>query len=901
MPSKTDFDVEIEGERFIELNLKIHTLISSVFGSPENCPAQIQLKYFDTLEEIVRLVPIPVYYWRDQVGRSLHQCNILADKLVDLLGKLRLEGNEHHDWGTKYGLQRKKDVAEIFVEMNAEIDAIMLDLGKIEPVTLLPRADYAMKNPMFTIASAKIIRNPFAADPAAHRDAIKTTKGETVQETWDWVLQTPEFIKWRTSDDHFLWISGGIGSGKTMLAVYLTEQLQLTMASDEILLDYFFDARLELRNNAACLVRSLIYQLVQLEKDGKHGNQWYNTRFQSLWDKFIDILQDLKDSRVICILDGLDECEARSLELLLTKLKLDIPGLPIKFVILSRVTPGALEDLMSQYPRVNLDASFRVDALGQYISASPSALQEVEQLPTDFHSRVKELLQGRSGASYLWTHLALQSLQHVKASDTVNHLENLPQGLEDLYEWQLSQIDTDQREFALEALKWCVLSERPMELSQLAEVLPVQAKGSLTPEDFLRSRLKHCGILIKVSKHPRRFTFLDWSNKARTIIHGEYETVAIVHRSVCDFLTRVSSPSRWYSLHKTPATHLDMAIKCLNSINAADVRDVVPETSNGFSSFRHYASECWSYHFGRTGELAVKLVNNHPEYFNESPWLNEWFLSLGITKDSVHWRLCLAAAALGLDDLVEHILEHERPKLRLLRIPMPHSITMKMLGTTPLHLAAQNGHLSTTKMLLGRISINTMDSKHYTSMFLAGMKGHVEVTELLLQAGADITSQHPLLRAIWAHDEGMVKLLLGWSPPIGMGTLQSATRVPIWLDGERDSMVALLLSVYARQEAKTAILAKDSCTLSWVRQLRQSRTRPREWDHIRFIFDTAVYTTTSLKTMKALLELTGPPDMNSGRNEFYLSRARIHGNRAEVIQMLTNDYGYSISDADDKR
>ncbi|KAG5751462.1 hypothetical protein H9Q70_005871 [Fusarium xylarioides] len=900
MPFKTEFDVEIEGERLIELNLKIHTLIPSVFGSPVSFLAQIQLKYLDALEEIVRLIPIPVYYWRDQVGRSLHQYNILAEKLVDILDKVRLEGNPHHDWEIKSDLQRKKDVPGIFIEMNAEIDAIMLDLSKIEPVTLLPRADYAMKNSMFTFASAKIIRNPFAADPAAHRDAIKSTKGETVRGTWDWVLRTPEFTKWRTSDDNFLWISGGIGSGKTMLAVYLTEQLQLTMASDEILLYYFFDARLELRNNAACLVRSLIYQLVQLEKDGKHGNQWYNTRFQSLWDKFIDILQDLKDSRVVCVLDGLDECEARSLELLLTKLKLDIPGLPIKFVILSRATLGALEALMSQYPRVNLDASFRMEALGQYISASLSALPEMEQLPTDVNSRVKELLQGRSRASYLRTHLALQSLQQVKPSDMVEHLENLPQELEGLYEWQLSQIDADQREFPLEALKWCALSERPMELSQLVEVLPIQVNRSLTPEDALRSRLKHCGILIKVSKHPRRFTFLDWFNKASTIIHGEYETVTIVHRSVCDFLTRVSSPSRWYSLHKTPASHLDMVIKCLSSMNAADIQESNPETRDGPGSFRHYASECWSYHFGRTGEHAVELVNIHPEYFNESLWLSAWLFSLGITKGSVHWRLCLAAAAVGLDDLVELILEHEGSKLRLLRIPMLHSITMNMLGTTPLHLAAQNGHLSTVKMLLERIPISTMDSKHYTSMFLAGMKGHIEVTELLLHAGADITSQHPLLRAIWAHDEAMVKLLLRWSPSIGMGTLQSATRVPIWLDGERDSMLALLLPVYARQEAMTAILAKESFTPARVRQLRQSRTRPREWDHIRFIFDTAVYTTTSLKTMKALLELTGPPDMNSGRNEFYLSRARIYGNRAEVIQMLIDDHGYSISDADGK-
>ncbi|KAF5712206.1 hypothetical protein FMUND_8628 [Fusarium mundagurra] len=61
---------------------------------------------------------------------------------------------------------------------------------------------------------------------------------------------------------------------------------------------------------------------------------------------------------------------------------------------------------------------------------------------------------------------------------------------------------------------------------------------------------------------------------AQTIIHGEYETVSIVHRSVYDFITRRSSPSRWYSLHTALASRFDMATKCLSSMNPADVRDV---------------------------------------------------------------------------------------------------------------------------------------------------------------------------------------------------------------------------------------------------------------------------------------------------------------------------------------
>ncbi|KAI7771683.1 hypothetical protein LZL87_005959 [Fusarium oxysporum] len=819
MPSRMEFDLDVEGDRFTELNLKIHSLVSSSFGSSEKCPAEVQLKYLATLEEIVSLVAITPYCWRDQVGRSLHQCNILADKLVNLLNEEKLAGEEHYGLGAKSPNR---------------------DLSNIEIVSLLPRVDSLMKEGGFAVTSAKIVQNPFTADPATDRDVIKTTKGESVQGTWDWVLQTPELIKWRTSDGTFLWISGGVGSGKTMLAVYLTEQFQLTMASDEILVYYFFDSTLNLRNNAACFVRSLIYQLVQLEKDRK-GHRRYpsgTTGFQVLWYIFIGMLQDLRESRI---------------------LKFDIPGLPIKFVILSRAAPRALEDLMSQYPRIYLDASLQVDALRQYIGASLLALSWAEQLPTDVQNRVKELLQGRSQVSYLWAQLALQSLQRVKASGMVAHLENLPQGLDDLYEWQLSQIETDQREFALQALKWCALSERPMELSQLVEVLPTWADGSLTPEDALRSRLKHCGFLINVSKYSTRFIFLDGGCKAKTIIHGEYETVTMVHRSVYDFLTRVSSPERWYSLHGVAGSHLELATKCLRSMHAASVQDVKPDSRTGFSSFQDYARKCWSYHFERTGEHAIELVKDHPEYFKESPWLNKWFFSLGIAK-----ALLVGVWVLRQLPLVLTILS------------MFHSITMKILGTTPLHLVAQNGHLSTVKMLLETIPINSLEKKHYTSVFLAGMHGHIEVTELLLQAGADVTSQHPLHRVIWAHDEAMVKMLLGWSPSVSTGTLADATRVPLCVDGERGSMAALLLPAYARQEAKKAVLAKCSFAPA-------------------VVLDAAASSTTTLKTMKKLCELAGT-DMNRERKEFGLRVARVHGNRA-VVRMHIDDYGYSISEA----
>jgi hypothetical protein len=100
-------------------------VISSVFGSSEECPAEFQLNHLDTFEEIMGLAGITPYCWRDQVGHGLHQCNIFADKLVQLLNEGTVEDEEYQDWQDKCNVQRRKEIINPFFELNAETNAIM--------------------------------------------------------------------------------------------------------------------------------------------------------------------------------------------------------------------------------------------------------------------------------------------------------------------------------------------------------------------------------------------------------------------------------------------------------------------------------------------------------------------------------------------------------------------------------------------------------------------------------------------------------------------------------------------------------------------------------------------------------------------------------------------------------
>ena len=87
-------------------------------------------------------------------------------------------------------------------------------------------------------------------------------------------------------------------------------------------------------------------------------------------------------------------------------------------------------------------------------------------------------------------------------------------------------------------------------------------------------------------------------------------------------------------------------------------------------------------------------------------------------------------------------------------------------STTPLHIAAQQGHEAVVRLLLGRgASIDATDQEHRTALHTAAQQGHEAVARLLLGHGASIDatdheSRTPLHTAAQQGHEAMVRLLL---------------------------------------------------------------------------------------------------------------------------------------------
>ncbi|KAK3348578.1 hypothetical protein B0T25DRAFT_225701 [Lasiosphaeria hispida] len=75
------------------------------------------------------------------------------------------------------------------------------------------------------------LRHLFLTNPAEDRNTLKRKKGNHASGTYEWILSTEELTTWLgfepTADPHgqVMWLHGNPGTGKSTMAIFLTEEL----------------------------------------------------------------------------------------------------------------------------------------------------------------------------------------------------------------------------------------------------------------------------------------------------------------------------------------------------------------------------------------------------------------------------------------------------------------------------------------------------------------------------------------------------------------------------------------------------------------------------------------------------------------------------------------------------
>ena len=398
--------------------------------------------------------------------------------------------------------------------------------------------------------------------------------------TCKWILSEKTFYTWiqKSADSSVLWLQVLPASGKSIMAAFLIDHLKEALGID--CQYYFFRFGDQTKRSMNSLLRSLAFQISEqipefrkaLERICADGVKFEKTDARTIWHKiFVSILFKLDIGRPIYwVLDGLDESDSPHLlpEMLRS---ISSSKFPIRIMVVScQITTlsSAFERLACSITVSIISAKSNSDDIRLYAERE---MQYLHGDPEFIESVVQRILERVSG-NFLWVHLALKEILQCHTPEDIEHaLENLPAGMESLYQRMEGNVARSNRaaniKLAKRLLVWTICSRRPLNLDELSQ--------ALQPEFPIFLDLNHT-----ISQICGQFVVID--NK---------DCVVMVHQTAREYLTR--TPNLRCSVDLI-ASHEALLSKCMRSLLEPDLRRMIEQpVPQGFIS---YSATSWAYH-----------------------------------------------------------------------------------------------------------------------------------------------------------------------------------------------------------------------------------------------------------------------------------------------------------------
>ncbi|KAK4069935.1 uncharacterized protein Triagg1_6730 [Trichoderma aggressivum f. europaeum] len=618
--------------------------------------------------------------------------------------------------------------------------------------------NYASESPQ---SKSDACRNAlFLADPIVDRDTLKRIKGRRTAGTCEWIRNDETYQSWLDGDVQCLWITGGPGKGKTMLSIFLTEELEKrTQESKTIeLLIFFFCTPDEKHSSAVAILRGLAYQLIRKRPDlvsyiisdfesaGKTQETLHSPN--ALWMVLEKLLEAPDLGTVFCVLDGLDECDEESSSLLVDKfyeyfLESSEPSnVQFKLAVVSRKI-----DLLDAFPQVKLDPdndNYVNDDIQAFIRNSVQRLERIRGF-NNIRESIQTTLLDRAQGTFLWVGFVMAELSRKRTcTQIMETLEGIPRGLHGVYSRMLSQIESSRRSVVLDILQWVTLAVRPLTVSELSEAIHLPPTAKISKEQAVLDYITLCGHIL--------------------IIHDQQ--VSLVHQSARDYLlqSETDSDPTLKEFHiQVEHAHATVAEVCLDCIEKSDLRNTALDIKNPSvlqkSPLLQYAAMHWPEHASCCSDANDKnpLRLSRPFLQETSSMRNHWWqtynkeTSTQIFLNAFHLPLLHMTSYFGIYVLARELLMTNT----LLRTPPAVNETLNgWFETTPLHLAVRRGHTAVVQLLLANGA-----GGGYKALRHAASKGNTVIVELLLADGTD-GKDEALRQAAYGGHMATIQLLL---------------------------------------------------------------------------------------------------------------------------------------------
>ena len=655
-----------------------------------------------------------------------------------------------------------------------------------------------------------------------------------------------------------------------MISIFLTEELERIVkgSPNTNLVYYFCDNKDDRRSTAAAILRGLVLQLLkQCRPFHRHilpvfdiqGEELFaDSSFEALWRIFEAAARDPEVGTIYCVLDGLDECDDTSLEVLLIKFRTlflethSIGGL--KVITVSREHPDFIIRELSWFPRIRLDpdSSTKVNEdLRQYIAIKVGELSSEMNYSNELREYVEHNLISRAEGTFLWIGFVVQELKRKRPVEVKATLESIPIGLDEIYGRILLQIEDSRRETAARVLRWVVMAFRPLTLAELSAAIQSMLPNSLAYDDAIRDYVEFCGPFLKLTDSLASLQKDDTFPGVATSRLDNFE-VGLVHQSAKDYLLR-GSPDNNPVLERFRVNpgeaNMEIAHVCYDYLHNLSApifvsSEIVP---THLIPFLTYAVLYWPKHAKLSPDSIQHIFDLSGAFCKEDSslfrsWLSTYRHRMGSAVSipytynlPYHSSLLVVACSMGIASLALKILQtrteevdHGRPSnqesLRLASAldgaisNQQEAIVILLLKLgaliTPSSLehAIATGNEAMVRLLVDN-GADLSQSETGTPLFEAASRGDVDMVRFLLQRGCTVDAKN-------AGVEGTE----WWTPLHGAALM------------DHQSVVALLIAHGANVNEKTP----DGRTILWtavrmghesvLRLLLDAGSTPRAFD-----------------------------------------------------------------------
>ncbi|KAI6802850.1 hypothetical protein KC361_g973 [Hortaea werneckii] len=332
----------------------------------------------------------------------------------------------------------------------------------------------------------KIVAWLSAPDPwTNHNSARRGHEDSTV----NWLLQSHEYQKWKSSTGDHVWIHGSPGCGKTVLCSTVVEDIRdyCQQSPNTAYAIFYFTFSDIYKQASEYLIRSLVAQLGWREPGYSMLRKAYETSHRGVpmsSDELKGILLACIQSfkTVFLLLDALDECpeEHDCQEDVLKQIGILTSSAPnLKTFATSRGHPK-IRHSMDELGFKSLEIVERkVDTdIQTYVSMQLSHDDRFSKLDPATLDMIETTISEQADGIFRYAYCQIQELKKLKSSrpnDIRLALKALPRAVDEMHTRLLQDIEERYQQEAFTLLEWLAYARSPLTLGELAEAVFIHA------------------------------------------------------------------------------------------------------------------------------------------------------------------------------------------------------------------------------------------------------------------------------------------------------------------------------------------------------------------------------------------------------------------------------------------